>query len=125
MRAAVERLAALIRRRLSRNPNGHEYPAVQCALAHRVVAVVGEKDRVVRPDGRAVRPFEDAVAPGAQKIAVPIEHDDRMFSAREAVNLIFVIHGYGGDFMKRPIVRQLAPTFDHFVTVLTASYDDA
>ena len=40
----------------------------------RVVAVVGAVEDVVLVDIQAVRALEHAFAPGAQEIAVPVEH---------------------------------------------------
>src|SRR5215212_4257538 len=46
--AAVKRLAAHIRRRLPRHADGQQYLAVESALPNRVVAVIGQPDRLVR-----------------------------------------------------------------------------
>src|SRR6266511_3918112 len=120
MRAAIKRFAALIGRRLSRNSDRQKNFSIQGAFADRVIAVIGQKNRLLRSDGRAVRPLENAVPPRPQQITIAVEDDHWMFAAGETIDLIFVIHGHGGDFMKGPIVRQLSPAFDHFVTVLTA-----
>ena len=116
MGAAIERFAALIRRGFSRHADGHQHFPIERALAHRVVAVVGEKNRLVGADGGAVRPIENAVAPGAQKVTVAVEDDDRMLAARETVDLIFPIDCDRRDFVKIPVAGQFAPSFNHFVT---------
>ena len=89
-----------------------------------LITVVGEKNRLVGADGRAVRPFENPVAPRAQKIAVAVEDDDRMLAPRETVDLIFRIDCDRGDFVKVPIAGQPTPIFHHFVAIVTASYND-
>src|SRR5689334_19471838 len=48
-----------------------------------------------------------------------------MLATGEAIDLIFVVHRYGGNFMKGPVARQLAPVFDHFIFVFAASEYDA
>ena len=125
MGAAIERLAALIRRSFSGHADGEKNFSIERALAHRVIAVVGEKNRVVGADGRAVRALENPVAPGAQKIAIAVEDDHRMLAAGKTVNLILLIDRHRGNFVKRPFVGQLAPAFDHFVTIIAASEYDA
>jgi hypothetical protein len=47
-----------------------------------------------------------------------------MLAAGKTVNLIFLVHRDRGNFVKRPVVGQLAPPVDHFVTIITApDYD--
>jgi hypothetical protein len=48
-----------------------------------------------------------------------------MFAAGEAINLILLVHRDRGNFLKRPVVGQLAPAFDDFIAIITASYGDA
>ena len=86
-----------------------------------MVAVVGEKNRVVRTHGGAMRPLENAVAPGAKKVAVAVEDDHRMLAARKTINLILAIDSDRRHFMKSPIAGQFSPSFDHFITELAAS----
>src|SRR6476646_8483348 len=93
MRAAVEGLAALISRGLARNSDRHKDFSVEGALANRVIAVIGQKDRLIGTYSCAVRPLKNTVAPGAEKITVPIEDDYRMLSSCEAVDLILSVHG--------------------------------
>src|SRR5437763_794782 len=69
MRTAVKRLGAHKGRRLSRNPDRQQDTAVEGAAAHRVIAVIGQPDRVVGRHVDAVGPGEDALAPGAQQIS--------------------------------------------------------
>ena len=54
--AAVERLAAHVRRRLAGDTEGQQHLAVERAMTHRVVGVVGQPDRVVGRDMDAVGP---------------------------------------------------------------------
>ena len=115
MSATIERLATLVRRRLARDTEGEENLAIQSALAHRVITVIGKIDRVIAPHGYAVGALELALAPGTQKIAVRVEDDHRMRAARKAVHIIIFVDAYGGDFMKSPLIRKLAPAVDYFL----------
>src|SRR5919108_931314 len=73
MGAAVERLAALVGCELSRNAEGQKNFAIEGALAHRVIAIIRQIDRLIRPHGCAVSPLERSLAPGAEKVAVAVE----------------------------------------------------
>ena len=89
--AAVERLAAHIGRGLARDADGEQHLAVERALANGMVAVVGQPDRIVRHHVDAVRAQEDALAPRAQKIAVPIEHAHRVLAAVEGIDVVVLV----------------------------------
>ena len=65
--------------------------------------------------------LEHAVAPGAQKVAVAVEHDHRMLAAGEAIELVFIVNRHRRHFVKRPVIGQFAETFDHFITKITAA----
>src|SRR6185437_3077306 len=125
MRAAVEGLAALIGCAFSWNSDRHKDFAVEAALPNSVIAIVGQKDRLIGTYRCAVRSFKNTVSPSAQKITVSIEDDDGMLSSCEAVNLILSVHGHGCHFIESPAVGQGAPVFDHFILVITASNNDA
>ena len=122
MRAAVKRLAALIRRRLARNTQGKNNFSVQRALSHRVVAIVGQENRFIRTHRGAMSPFEHALAPGALKTPITVEDDHRMRAARKTIDLIFFVHRDRGHFLKGPAVWQFAPAFIHFITKFSAAY---
>jgi hypothetical protein len=121
MSATVERLAALIRRALTGNADSREHFSIESAFAHRVIAVIGEKNRIVRPDCGAVCAFENTLTPGTQIITLTIENDDRMLSPGKTINTIVSIHGNAGHFFEFPIAGQLAPFFDDLETVFTAA----
>ena len=72
-------------------PMVSKHLAVERALADRVVAVVGQPDRVVRRHVDAVRPHEDALAPRPQEIAVAIEHAHRVLAAIEGVDVVVLV----------------------------------
>src|SRR6185436_12043416 len=63
MRAAMKRFSAHVRRRFAGDTNLQKNPAVERALAHGVIAVVGAVERLVRADVDAVRIPEYALAP--------------------------------------------------------------
>ena len=54
-------------------------------------AVVGEEHRVVRGHVDAVRPRVLALAPGAQKVAVAVEHDHRVLAAVEDIEVVAAV----------------------------------
>ena len=118
VRAAVERLAAHIRRGFAGDADGQQHLAVEGALANRVVAVVGQPERVVRRHVHAVRPHEDALAPRAQEIAVAVEHAHRVLAAVEGVNIVVLVDAdrsdVGVEFHAR---RQLRPIVGHLVMI--------
>ena len=66
------------------------------APAHRVVAVVGAIEIVVGVDVQPVRAMEDALAPGAQEIALAVEHHHGVLAAIEDVDLVLAVDGDGG-----------------------------
>ena len=79
-------------------------------MAHRVVAVVGQPDRVVRRDMDAVRPGEDPLAPGAQQIAVVVEHRDRMVAAVEGVDIVLPVDPDRGAIAEHDLVGEFWPS---------------
>jgi hypothetical protein len=73
----------------------------------------------------AVRAGKDALAPGAQEIAVPVKHDHRVFAAVKGIDMVVVIDGDGGDIVEAPAIRQLRPVIMDLVTVLAFTEDGA
>ena len=122
--AAVERIAAVHRRGLAGHADLQQELPFQRQPAHRVVAVVGAVDRVVRRDVHAVRPTEQTLAPGAQEVAVAVEHHHRVLAAREDVDVVLAVHADRGDLAVVPAVGQLAPVLDHLVAMLAGADDD-
>src|SRR5262245_43140794 len=96
MRAAIERFAALIGRRLIWDAQGENDFSIQGALSHGVVAVIAQENRFVGTQRRTVRPFEYALAPGAEKTPIPVEDDDRMRTTGKPIDQIFFIMRHGG-----------------------------
>ena len=90
--AAVEGVAAVGLGRLPRYPYGHEYPPIQGALSHRVIAVVGAIERVVRPQGYPVRSSEDTFSPGLQEVTLGVEDYHGVVAPVEGVNTVPGVH---------------------------------
>src|ERR1700758_3069329 len=87
-------------------------------MANRVVAVVGQPDRIVRRHVDAMRPHEDALAPRAQEIAVAVEHTHRVLAAVEGVDVVFLVDADRGDVgVELHAGRQLSPIVGHIVTI--------
>ena len=113
--AAVEGVAAHERRRLAADAKGEDDGAVQLTLAHRVVAVVGQVDAVVRPHRYAVGPGVHTLAPGPEEIAVLIKDDHGVFAPVENVDVVLGVHAHCGALFEGPTVGELAPTLFYFV----------
>src|SRR5262245_7057175 len=122
MRAAIERFAALIGRRLIWDAQGENDFSIQGALSHGVVAVIAQENRFVETQRRTVCPFEYALTPGAQKTPIPVEDNDRMRTTGKTIDLIFFIHRHRGHFFEGPAVRQFSPALDDFVAKFSAAY---
>src|SRR5947208_3359053 len=89
------------------------------------VTVIRQVDRLIGSHGRAVSALECALSPRAEEVAVAIEDDDRVLSARKGIDLIFLVQGHRRHFPKRPAVRKLAPAFDNFIAIIPTAYRDA
>ena len=76
-----------------------------------MVAVIGQPDRVVGRDMDAVRPAEDAFAPGAQQVAVFVEHRDRVVAAVEGVDVVVAVDADRGDIAEHDLVGDFGPVF--------------
>ena len=124
VRAAMERLAAHEGRGLAGHADGELDLAGGRAPAHGVVAVVGAIERVVAVDVQAVRAVEHALAPGAQEIALAVEHHHGVLAAVEDVDLVLAVDGDGGDVLEGPAVGQLGPVLHHAIAMLAAAQYD-
>src|SRR5215469_1557727 len=113
MRAVVERLAAHERGRLPRNTKRHQDATIERAMAHRMVAIVRQPDRVVGRDMHAVRlamgPGKDPFAPGAQQIALAVEYRNRMVAAIEGVDVILAVDPDRSAIAEHDLVRDFRP----------------
>ena len=110
VRAAMERLAAHVGPRAPGMPMRQEHLAVERAVADGVVAVVGQPQRVVGRHVDAVRAVEDALAPGAQEVALAVEDDHRVRAAVERVDPVLPVHPDRGHVrVELPPGRQLRP----------------
>ena len=110
MRAAVERLTAHIALGLARHAGRHQHLAVEGAFSHRVVAVIGQIDRVVRAHMDTVRAVEHPFAPGAQQIAIGIKHCNRVLAAIEGIDPILPVDADRRAVTQRDFFRQFRPT---------------
>jgi hypothetical protein len=120
----MERLAAHIGRRLAGHAELEQHLAVERAFAHEMAAIVGQIDRIVRPHMNAVSPRIMALTPGAQKIALAIEHQDRVFAAVEDVDIVLGVDPDRPDLLERPTVRQLRPILDDAVLEIAGANND-
>src|SRR5262252_2240053 len=88
-----------------------------------MAAIVGQEERIVGCHMDTVRPWILPLAPGAQKIALPIEHHHRVLAAVEHVDAILAVDPDGGDLLERPPVGQFCPGGVDAVFELVASHD--
>ena len=65
-----------------------------------MVAVVGQEHGVVGRHMQAVCAGKQPFAPGAQEIALTVEHHHRMFAAVEHVDVVLLVHAYRADFVQ-------------------------
>ena len=100
MGAAVKRLPAHVRRRLSGNAKLEQHLAVERAFAHEMAAIIREVDRVVGPHVDAVGAGILPLAPGAQEVAVAVEDDDRVLAAVEDVDVIVLVDADRADLLE-------------------------
>ena len=90
MGAAVERLAAHIRLWPVRDADRQQHLAVDRALAHGVVAVIGAIEIVVGVDVQPMGAVEQAFAPAPEEIALAVQHHHRMGAAVEDVDAVLL-----------------------------------
>src|SRR5262245_65484035 len=112
MRAAIERFAALIVRRLVWHSQGENDFSIQGALSHGVVAVIAQENRFVGTQRRTVRPFEYALAPGAEKTPIPVEDDDRMRTTGKTIHMMFFINCRRGHLLDGLTFRYVSSALD-------------
>ena len=124
MGAAAERTAAHERRRLAGYAEGHQHLAVERAFAHAMRAVIGAEDRVVGRHVHAVRARENALAPRPQEVAVPVEHDHRVFAAVEHIDIVVAVHADRADLVERPAVGEFSPAFLDTIPEVAGSQND-
>ena len=125
MGAAVERVAGETGRGFAGRADGHDDLAFRRALAHRGAEIVGEVEHVIGAGRGAVSIDEtDVLAPGAQELAVPIEHDHGMGAAVEHVDVVLAVHA---NRRAVPISKpggQRAPALDHPIAVAALAQND-
>jgi hypothetical protein len=121
----MEGLAAHVGLRLAGDAEGQQHLAVEGAVPDRVVAVVGQPQGLVGRHVDAVGAMEHALAPGAQEVAVAIQHDHRVLAPIERVDAILLVDAHRGDvgveFLPR---RQLCPAVDDLVSIGARAQDD-
>ncbi len=114
--AAMERLAAHIGRRLAGDADGQQPLTVEGALANRVIAVIGQPNRVVGRHVDTVRAHENVLTPRAQEVAFAIEHAHRVGAAVEGVDIVVFVDSDGGDVrVESPPLRQFGPIVDDLI----------
>src|SRR5271156_1863926 len=123
MGAAMERLAAHIRRQRTGDADLEQHLAVERALAHEMAAIVGQVDRIIRPHMEAVSPRILAFAPRPQEFSVAVEHHDRMLAAVEGIDIVLVVDPDGGNLLEGPAVGELRPILDDAVLEVAGTYD--
>ena len=119
----MERLAAHVGRRLAGDAEGQQDLAFERALADRMVAVVGQPDRIVGRHEYAMRAGEQPFAERAEEVAVAVEHDHRMLAAIEDIDIVMLVDADAADFLERPARRKFRPVLYGFVRVVATAND--
>jgi hypothetical protein len=121
--AAMERLATHVGGRLAGQAQRQQDLPFERALANRMVAIVGQPNRVVRRHEYPVRAGKQAFAERTEEIAFAVEHDHRMFAAVEDVHVVMLVDADAADFLERPARRKFRPVLDGFVGVSATAND--
>ena len=125
MGAAVEGVAAHIGSGFARDADGQQHPALERALADRVVAVIGQPQCIVGRYKDTVRPHKHALAPTPQEIAVAVEDAHRMLAAIERVYIVIPVDADRGDIGVEFIAgRQFRPILSDLVAIAIGSEYD-
>ena len=123
--AAIERLAAHVGPGGPGNSYREQHLALEGAMPDGVIAVVGQPERVVRRHVETVGPTEHAFTPGAQEVAVPVEHDHGMLAPVECVHPVLLVDAHRGDVgVELAPRRQLRPLVDDLVAIRARAQDD-
>src|SRR6202012_3403647 len=69
----------------------------------------------------AMRAGKQTLAPGAQEIAIAVEHDHRVFAAIEHIDVVVAIDADRADLLERPAWRQLRPVHHRLVGVFAVA----
>src|SRR5712691_5080815 len=112
VRRTVEGIALPFWGRIIGAAQGHEQLAIQRKFLHRVYAIIHTVDHIIRADMDAMRAgAEQALAPGAQEVAVAIKDDHRVLAAVEDVHVVLGVHRDASHVDKLPARRELFPIF--------------
>ena len=90
-------------------------------LSDNVMLGVGAVDGVVRGDGDAVGAAEDAVAPGGQEGAVPVEDNDGVLAASIDEDAALGVNDGSGAVAEYETFGQAGPSFNNGVAPVAAS----
>src|SRR5437762_3968863 len=94
----IEGLALPLGRRLVGTAQRHEELPVEGEFLHRMQTVVDAIHQIVGADMNAVSTVaEQAFAPGAEEIALAVEHDYRMLAAVEHIDVVLRIDRDAGN----------------------------
>src|SRR6516162_4375613 len=126
MSAAMKWLAAHVRCRPARNAQHQQDFSIGRALAHGMIAIIGEPDGIVRRHEDPMRARKHAFSERAQEIAFAVEHDHRMLAPIEDEEIVVPVHADPAYFLERPPRRELCPVLDRLVCVCAlANYGHA
>jgi hypothetical protein len=98
-----------------------QHLAIGRTFANEMAEIVGAVKQVVFVNMQAVGARELPLSPGAQEVAVTIEHDHRMFAAIKYVDLVLAVDGDRRDVLEFPAVGQFCPVFDYLISVFASA----
>ena len=94
-------------------------------MPHGVVAVIGQPHRVVGRHVDTVRAAKHPLAPGAQEVALAVEHDHGVPASIERVHPVLRVDADRGDVGVEFLPwRQLRPVVDDLVAICARAQDD-
>src|SRR5258705_5281604 len=90
--ARMERQVTHQGRRLTRHADLRQQFSLRRAPADGMVSIIGTVQRVVRGDMEAMRMSKKTMAPGAQYVAFPVEHDHWVLAPGEQEHAIVAVY---------------------------------
>jgi hypothetical protein len=121
MRTAMKWLATHIRLGLSGHANFQQQFAVSVHFSNRMVPIVGAVNTVIGPHVTAVGPMKQTFTPGAEEIAVSVEHYHRMFTAIEHEYRVVAVDGNARYIAKLPTIRESRPVLFNPIAVIASA----
>jgi hypothetical protein len=86
--------------------------------------VIGQVEGVAGADGDSVRPLEEPLSPGSQKIPLPVKDHEGVFSPAENIDPVPRVHRRIDDLEKPPPLGKLGPFGMGFIGKFSSAHSD-